>query len=259
MKKLLQGILILSLFLCIPNIKAEELDNIYFTNKNNVSFTKFQYDTLVDALGLYGVLNMDIKAYNDLEVAMMDSSNTKVEVLEDYDVVEENNNTGISTLQTLYHETTYKKLTASTTCKDGYNYCILAIALQWKKNPSTRSYDVIGTRLTNTSFYDDIATVSTYMNGSTGSLVAQKRTSNGRAGAVKLSNSGNINSISLITHVKPTGRVQVSYQHAVKEVTQLTALGFDFSASGMGGVFGYPDRYVGYYDDMAGLGLVVNG
>ena len=67
----------------------------------------------------------------------------------------------------------------------------------------------------------------------------------------------NIDNIVFHTYVKPTGSAQVSYQHASKTVTKLSALSFEFSSGGMGGVFAYADRYLGYYDDMAGLSLTV--
>lgn len=257
MKKLLQVLLITSLFLLMPNVKAEE---IFFTNKNNVSFTRFQYDTLVNAMGLYGILNMDQESYEIFEVDAMMEDNTNIEVLEDYDVVDEDENLGISTLDdNRYNETNYKKLTGITTCASSQDYCVLNIILDWKKNPSTRSYDVIGTLVFNSSFYNnDAGIVTSYMNGSTKSILPQKATSSGRAAAIKLSSSGNIDSFILTTKLTKSGRAQVSYQHAVKEVTQFTALNFSFNSAGMGGVFAYPDRYVGNYDDMAGLSLKVS-
>lgn len=256
MKKLLQVLLITSLFLLMPNVKAEE---IFFTNKNNVSFTRFQYDTLVNAMGLYGVLNMDQESYEIFEVDAMMEDNTNIEVLEDYDVVDENENLGISTLDdNRYNETNYKILTGITTCASGKEYCTLNIILEWKKNPSTRSYDVIGTLIFNSSFYDDYSVVTAFMNNSSKTITPQKATSSGRAAAIKLSSSGNIDSFILTTKLTKSGRAQVSYQHAVKEVTQFTALNFSFNSAGMGGVFAYPDRYVGNYDDMAGLSLKVS-
>lgn len=254
---MLQGILIASLFFGVLNVNAEQVDEIFFTNKNNVSFTKFQYDTLVDAIGLYSVLNMSSEDYDIMEVSMLAAGDTKIEVLEDYDVIDENEEAGISTLTTMYHETNYKKLTGATTCKDGYDYCLLTIALEWKKNPSVRSYDVIGTLLFNSSFYDNSCTAVAFMNGGSTAVPAQKMTSRGRAVAIKLSSTGNINAVTLTIKITESGKAQVSYQHAVKTITQFTALNFDFSSAGMGGVFGYPDRYVGNYDDMAGLSVKV--
>lgn len=253
MKRLLQGILILCLLFSTSNVKAEESKEVFFTNKNNISFTKFQYDTLIEAMGLYEVLNMDELVYNNMHVSMMNENDTKLEILEDNDVIIDNG--GISLLDTRYHETTYKKLTGVTTCPSGYSYCYLDITLSWKKNPSVRSYDVIGTMLHGTTFYGDASTVSTFMNGTTTSFSVEKKETNGRAAAVKLASSGNINSIVFSTNVNKAGSLQVSYQHAVKTVTKSYALSFEFSNAGMGKVFYWSDGYAGYYDDMAGLSL----
>ena len=223
--------------------------------KNGVEFTKFQYRTAVDSLGLYSVLNMDNEFYNSIHISFWDESTTKVTVLEDHNV--ELIEGAASTLDERYHETTYKKLTGVTGCPSGTNYCIIDIMVNWKKNPSVRSYDVIGTLLHGTTFYNDTATAAAKMNGDVTSFVVEKRTSNGRAAAIKLSDSGNIDNVVFSTYVNPTGSAQVSYQHAAKTVTKLSALSFEFSSGGMGGVFAYADRYLGYYDDMAGLSLTV--
>lgn len=255
MKKLLQGILITSLFFCILNVNAEGSNEVFFINKNNVEFTKFQYDTLVDAIGLKGVLNMKIDEYESMEVSLLSEEDTNVEVLEDHDVVEEDNNLGISTYNSLYHETSYKKLTGVTTCKSGYDYCLLNIYLVWKKNPSTRSYDVIGTRIQYTTFYDNDAMAYVIADAANQSVSAQKRETNGRASAIKLPNTGALDYVSFITRLNPGGVAQVSYQHAQSLVARYDALNFEFNPGGLGGVFGYDIAIANRYDGMSGLGL----
>lgn len=251
-KKILLGIMILCSLLITSNVKAQE---IFFTNKNGVGFTKFQYKTAVDSLGLHSVLNMTQEVYDNTYISEWDENTTKVTVLEDHNVEIANGNASI--LDTRYHETTYKKLTGIASCTSGSDRCSLEIINYWKKNPSVRSYDVIGTLLHGTTFYNDSASAYAQMNGDVTSFVVEKRTSSGRAAAIKLSDSGNIDNIVFHTYVKPDGSAQVSYQHAAKTVTKLSALSFEFSGAGMGGVFGYADRYLGYYDDMAGLSLTV--
>lgn len=252
MKKNILKVMIIMLVLFSTSVKASSYssDDIYFINKNGIRFTEFQYNVLVDILSKAIIANFTQEEYDNFGVENIIEGEYEY-VTQEFFTRETSSVGGIMPLA--FHETTSKKLTLSKNCNS--NYCAMNTTLTWKATPVVTSYDVIGARLVNTSFYDDLnsVTITSTSGGYKSGYAGTKKTSTGVGNAIKISSD-----VYYITHsfrVKPAsnGAVYASYQHAIKTVTLTQALNFTFSGSGYGSVFIWPSSYGQIYDQMGGV------
>lgn len=242
-RKILLGIILMSLLFIGGNVNAEE---IYYINNNNLSFTKFQYEAMKELFGEEYLQNFTKEEYDNFEVATINEDNYKVKI---YDEEEDENR--VSNYAT-FIETSYKRLSISSICNT--NYCTVTVMNTWKASPSVRSYDVIGVRLSATNFYDNTITANLVISGTSYGRSGMNGSSQGVGCVMKL-RSGDVDYIMHKVRVKPKGTVFASYQHAVKSITLTKALDFTFSGGGLGGVFSYPSSYGTMYDQMSGVYL----
>ena len=246
MKKGLKVMIILLTFFTVK-VNADA----YYTNSNGLEFDEFQYNAMVDILDEEKVADMTQKEYNHFNVANMKEGNFEYTTKE-YETRATPQTGGIQPYG--FYETSSKKLTVSKGCTT--SFCLITTTLVWKKVPSVTSYDVIGMRLANTTFYDDYNDVTIKDGGVvTSNYSGKKRTSEGVGIALKISNQ--IDYATLSVRVKPTsnGTVYGSYQHAVTTVTLSKALNFTFSGTGYGSVFVWPSSYGRIYDQMGGTSV----
>lgn len=246
MKKIVMGILLSCLALNCSTVFADA----YYTNDSGLEFTKFQYEVMVEILNEELVKDMTQNEYDNFAIADMNSENTKIAIEED-----NGSDSGIVPFGT-YHETQSKKFSIKSTCLS--NECIITTTVIWKKSPAVRSYDVMGHRITNTSFTSTSASFSLDTSDNIYTYNDKKGASNGIGCAVKLPSDETINYITMSTAVQPQGRVYGSYQHAIKNITLSTAMNFSFSDNGYGNVFLYPSSYDLTFDQMAGVYLVLD-
>ncbi|MCH5166668.1 MAG: hypothetical protein J1F35_02125 [Erysipelotrichales bacterium] len=252
MKKNVLKVMIIMLVFFSTSVKADSNYEVFYTNNNGLEFTEFQYSTLVDILDAEKVTNLTEEEYNYFEVENMIEGQYEYTTQEFY-VHETPMTSGVMPLA--YYETTSKRLTLSKTCSSS-SYCTMSSTLTWKKTPAVTSYDVIGVRLVNTSFYDSTNDfLYSYGSTTTTNYTGTKRTSEGVGVVVKISS--NINYVSHKCRVKPTsnGVVYASYQHAVKDITFAKAIDFTFSGTGYGSVFVWPSSYGTIYDKMGGASV----
>lgn len=222
-------------------------EGAYYTNLNGLTFTEYQYDTLVAMLNEHIIETMTYEEYQNFNV------NNIVEGEYFYTVVEDTpaNNNSRS-----YHETACKKIVLSGTCTS--SKCSMALTTNWKCIPGVKSYDVTGVRLASTTFYDDDITFTYRADNTTKTTYAGKKgASNGVGIAIKIPSSGNIDYTSMYFDVYPRGRVYGTYQHAVQNISLNTALNFTFNSSGYGGVFAWPSSYGQIYDQTSGVYLAL--
>lgn len=253
MKKILLSVIIFVIAICsIENVKAE--DSIYFTTDKGVELTKFQYNTLVDMFSIERVRTISEDDYNNLHVDRMVEGQYTYETKE-IETPEESYPGGI--VPYVYHETTSKKLTLTKICSSGY--CSMGTTLYWKKKPAVNSYDVIGVRLENTSFYNSI--VSFKMVSTDGTIIRTTdkdvKATNGSAGIKKVIS--NIDYFVYDTMVNQTsnGMVFASYQHAKTSVTLAQASNFQFKGTGVASVFLWPVDIISKYDQMGGVDITL--
>ena len=245
-------IIMFLLFSTSVNASSYSSDEIYFINKNDIGFTEFQYNVLVDILSKEIVSNFTQEEYDNFHVENIIEGEYEY-VTQEFFTRETSSTSGIMPLA--YYETASKKLTLAKNCNS--NYCAMNTTLTWKTTPVVTSYDVIGARLVNTTFYDDLNAIT--VTSRTGAVktgcAGTTKTNKGVGNAIKIASD-----VYYITHsfrVNPAsnGTVYASYQHAVNTMTLSKALNFTFSGSGYGSVFVWPLTYSSNYDKMGGVSL----
>ena len=158
------------------------------------------------------------------------------------------------------HETNKKKLTliikedAGDVSFEFYNY--------WKSMPVYKSFDVMGMMWTgNFSYYSLYGQQQT--NGNSGVIEYYPGNGNFKTGTNAVGLSQNLvdsatkiqSKMVLVGTCTTGGTVNASYQHAQANITLATSKKYNFSTSGMGGVFGFYDGVGSYYDNTAGIEL----
>lgn len=240
-------VLVISLFVSMITVNAKA----YYVNDNGVTFTKDEYDffTAMYYDGYQAVMTQnDFDRFNDI---VKDASLVETK---EYDESKEFITSGSQTRGTS-HETNAKRLKIS---KGGSSaYPMMSIVLTWKTNPTVRSYDLIGARLSGTSLASGISSNLTYSGGSI-SPSSTKSLSNGFGASIKLPSSGtNIVATQTFT-VTSGGTVYASYQHAKSSVTLNQSISFGIGSGGLGGVFTFSDYNItSKYDKMGGVSISV--
>lgn len=149
-------------------------------------------------------------------------------------------------------ETSYKKLTTSYACD---TTCAVSATLSWKKVPATKSHDLFGVHFDGCG---EITGLSSYMvaNGNIYDPVEYKLNSSGAAATHLLPSTistTNAMFFNLSFFVAKQGRVQISYQHAIKSISLANSRKYSFSYNGYGHVFSFQEAIRPYYDQMSGL------
>lgn len=248
MKKKILSVMIFTLSLCtIGNVQAEE--EPYFVTYGGVELTEYQYNTLVDILSEERVKTITEDDYNALHIERMIEGMYSYKT-EEFEIVDPTYPGGIEPYA--YYETASKKITLSKFCSSGL--CAISVTNYWKKVPAVKSYDVIGIRFDNTSFYDTSLGCHYSANG-THTVTYDKRVkeTNGAA-CIKKITSG-IDYMTIDANLTDTynGIVFASYQHATSSVTLAQASNFQFKGTGYGGVFLWPMSIRTKYDQMGGV------
>lgn len=234
MKKILIGIISL-LILSSLNANAEA----YYTNENGLPFTEYQYEVMVNRIGLYNVENMEYQEFNYLKISDIEEDNYEYVILD-----EETNSRGT------YYETSCKRISIGKAC-DSVD-CTVTFTNNWKCIPKVKSYDVSGIRLSNTNFTTTNEIGYFKSDGVTTSASGSRGASNGVGFAFKVPSSGDIGYSAVVADVAKTGTVYGSYQHGVKNMNLNRALEFTFSSVGLGGVLNF-GSYDNYFDQMGGV------
>lgn len=231
-------LLILSMcMLGVQNVKAAE--EVYYTNPNNVSFTKEQYDffTAMYYEGYQEIVTPELFAMFEEDEMMADLVESKTYV--DYDIP--------STRATVVTSNS-KSLKIA---KGGSSRCSVSVVLNWTGSPTIRSYDVIGAYLPSVTLIGTPYTTSSA--GSTTTIENDLRnTSTGFGVSIKLPSQDYIKIAQ--TYMTTTGgRVYASYQHAMVNVTQSDSRNYSVGYAGLGHVFDFVSNTRGYYDGMEGV------
>lgn len=234
MKRILIGIISL-LIIGSLNVKAET----YYTNENGLPFTEYQYEVMVDRIGLNHVEEMPYEIYNAMKVNEITEENYVAVSYEEP-----------TTSRGTYYETSCKKIVISKACDS--TDCTVTFTNNWKCIPKVKSYDVSGIRLSSTNFTTNNQGAYYYSNGSYTTPDGSRGASNGVEYAFKVPSSGDIGYSAVMADVAKTGTVYGSYQHGVKNMNLNRALEFTFSSVGLGGVLNF-GSYDSYFDQMGGV------
>lgn len=236
----------------VPISKVYALENIYFENSQGIKFTKNEYEIIGKIYGTDYLERMTQEDYNwliDLKI-----NNNDIEVNSNYDY---NHGTDIMPFEEI-HSTANKKITIVKSCDT--NKCMILVTTKWLSSPKVRSYDVIGTRFSNTSLYNDSietkvqSDLGTERFNSSNNIV---RYTNGFGVSVKLPTSNNL-IISQKFYVNKSGKVYASYQHATKSISLSTSKLYTITSSGYGKVFSFYGNALNVYDQMGGVDININ-
>ena len=239
MKKHLYFLLfiVFSIFVGIVSVNAQDY---YYINDNGVTFTKDQYDFITEMYyeGYQAYMTEDdINYFNGIK--MVPGTVESKEYVETY-------HDGYQTRGT-EHETQSKRLKISKINST------IAISCVWKKSPSVRSYDLIGTYLNGPSLSSTPSSKITYSGGSIYPS-ATKTPGNGYGAVIKLPSSGNSIIASSTFTVSGSGRVYGSYQHAKSSISLANASSFTIGNGGLGNVFKFSSQTIrSKYDGMGGV------
>lgn len=240
-------ILLVSIIFC-GSVSAES----YFENENGVILTKPEYDYIVELYNENYPSIITIDEYNVLKDNNIFGQEIK-RVSTDDNIV----NPSISLLSgsSQFHETQSKRLEMGVACG---STCLVVSTLEWKKLPSTRSYDLFGGMQVG-STKPDTVTSHMYLNGRTSTPVEYIKNNIGASATYRLPNDTAIESLAfdLSFTVSEKGRVTTSYQHAKKNITLANSRKFIFNYNGYGNVFLFDQGIRSYYDQMCGLDIVL--
>ena len=253
MQKLVVFVLgILTFNLVCLNVKADE---IYYTNANNVSMTKQQYDYFVE-LADEEYPNVVTQEVYDKFVNNGFFTQPIEKQVYDEDAVRQQEIIPSVIPRGTVHETQAKKLVLGKTC--GTTTCDITVTLTWKGQPVIKSWDVIGAYLYgNLNLASNILTTLTYSGGNI-AYDDPYYTTGGFGTSVKLRTSSTNMRAYQSYDVYGTGTVFASYQHATSNISKSTSHLFTIGAGGYGGVFYFYGAASNVYDQMGGVNVGVS-
>ena len=218
MKKLLFVIAIAFFYMGITSVHASE---VYYTNVNNISFTKEEYDFVSKILWDGYQENMTLEEY-DIILSNGISENIQI-----------NKYLPIMPLDTS-HTTNAKSLVIA---KSAFpSYALITVTLRWLGDPATRSYDIMGAYLDGVSL---ASSVSTRLSSSSSAYNSTyiKSDSNGFGVSIKLPDYDSNIILTQSYRVNGTGNVFASYQHAKYSISLNNSQKYTISNNGSGKVF----------------------
>lgn len=251
-KKLL-FVVIMLITLIGKNVYAE--DEVYYTNRNGVSFTREQYDFYT------GLMH---EGYQEVVTQSMIDDITGV----DLDTLDVNIvrlcpnewNTGISMGNinhpqddTYYIETSAKGLYMGTYCTA--SHCTATAMVEWFGEPNQKSYDLFG------AFLDGPTLLGTPMvmvssEVYSGSEETIKYETDGFGAVMKVPNGQEVY-FDMSFMYTGTGAIFISYQHAMSSISLADSQSFHIDFSGYGNVFDFYGNAIGVYDHMPGVHMSV--
>lgn len=220
------------------NVKAAEED-VYYTNSNNVSFTKEEYDffTAMYYEGYQDIVTPELFAMFEKDVMHPDLVVTKKYT--QYVIPTTRGTIVSSQYKTL--QISYAKLTR----------CNVSISLDWHASPSVRSYDVIGAYLRNvTRVGTPYTTVSA---GGITTIENDLKTTDTGFGVSILLPSKDYIKIAQTFNTTTGGEVYASYQHAKSNVSHSDSKNYSIGIAGLGHVFDFDSSVWSKYDAMEGV------
>lgn len=243
MRKVFKFIFLLISLCNISFVYAKELEtSVFYTNKYNVEFTKEEYNFLSQFYweGCQDLMNKDdYERFIESNIMNGEIETVFLDPVSMY-------SSSIST--------TKKTLKISKSCSTN---CAISVTATWKEMPVTRSYDVIGAYLENTSLVSTPVTSTVSSTQSDFSNEIMKH-ANGFGVSIKLPSSGSNVIVNQSYRVKTGGKVFASYQHARQTISLSDSKKYSIANSGYGGVFNFSGSAVDIYDRMRGVSINLN-
>lgn len=241
MKKCYLGLFaIISLFTFNINTQAKE---IYYTNKNEVAFTKEEYDFLSFMYweGSQELMNQDdYQRFNASNIINGEISYDEYEIP--------------TYTRALDTEDNDKKLKIVSSCNSS---CQISVTANWKREPAIRSYEVVGAYLENITLKNNPRTLVISKDGTQSSSNEIKKFDNGFGVSISLPRFGQSLVINQNFTVTKGGSINASYQHAKQTISLTNSKNYTISKYGYGGVFSFTGAASNVYDGMQGVSISI--
>lgn len=225
------------------------IDNLYLVIEDDNFISKIKLNARLDYINnhLFSLnLHEDKENKTENEIAPLNQ--------EEQNNANTKSNKNWITIGPIEYETENKKLSLSANCLEKENICQVMFNTTWKKNPQTKSYDLMGIRLSDTIFLDE--NIFTLANDEIEPLY--KYNSHRGFGAIYNLSHNKINYITQTFNVEYRGSIYATYQHASKKLGLEDAKQFNFSSTGYGEVFSWENKKIqDTYDDMPGIKLIL--
>lgn len=229
---------IISLFIFNINTQAKE---IYYTNKNEVTFTKEEYDFLSF---MYWEGSQELMNQDDYQRFIASNIINGEISYDEYEIP--------TYTRALDTEDNDKKLKIVSSCNSD---CQISVTATWKREPAIRSYEVVGAYLENITLKNGpITTVTDSSNISTNSNEI-KKFNNGFGVSIGLPRFGQRLVINQRFTTTKSGSINASYQHAKQTISLANSKNYTISKYGYGGVFNFTGAASNVYDGMQGVNV----
>lgn len=273
----LKLLLLIGAIFVLPNKKVLALNqqDCYLSNNNDICISESQYKNLIN-LGFtdFEIKNISLEEFNKnkelngkivsevvnyyqdnyyIDNGIVKTKEIKI-TKEQYDNYYKNNNFSLKALTPGYIETNMKKM--STTIILINNVYRYKVTLEWKSNPSVRSYDIIGIGMENNKVYyvgnrtfnqTYCTSSNSCKNSSTGTFKNQEA---GIAVAFDLP-SGTFSQLSSYLYFDVGKKIETvtsmkaygDYAHAIETTTSTEANSYNINGSGINLFSGVIDKY----------------
>ncbi len=234
--KLLAATFIVTMCACFisDSVYAKE---VYYTNKNGVSFTEEEYKFLSQMFWEGSQDLMTEEDYQRFVNSDLMDGNLEIIIYPEIMPIEGS----ISDLG--------KTVKLAKTCIDE---CTISTTATWTGVPNIRSYDVIGAYLGDTKLVMTPVTTVVSTTTTDGSL-EMVQASNGFGVSIKLPSTGTNVIVNQVYKVTKGGYLYATYQHAKRSISLANSKKYTFSTLGYGNVFLFSGVAEDIYDQMGGL------
>lgn len=244
LKKIKKSIFYILLIMVMThvNINVYAKEN-YYRNENGVVLSKQEYDFISNMYweGYQEYLTLD--DYNEIKALNLFNKPIEKEIKEYVDYPLTRGTSVTSNLRTL---------TIAKACSDT---CMISLVNKWNGNPTIKSYDVFGARVSGVSILDirnALVSATNYAK----SYNNPKVYNNGFGFSVLIPNAENIKTTITFVTTKG-GRVYGSYQHSMQNTTETISKQYSIGVGGYGKVFLFTGVASSIYENSPGVDIEV--
>lgn len=243
MKKQIKICALLLILFCALNSENVNAQEVYYTNDYGVQLTQEEYEFLTKMYwdGYQEIMTQE--EYEEFNQSGILHGEFESKEITDNDII---------TTRGTIHTTGSKTLKIAKSCTTN---CKISVVLTWLKNPTIRSYDVMGAYLNGVPLKDAPITRVVSSNTTRYSDIV-KKAYNGFGTSILLPGGSNV-ILNQDYTVSKGGTVYASYQHATENTNLATSQSYNFSLTGYGRVFAFYNSARNIYDAMNGVDISV--
>lgn len=248
-------VIAISIVISFITINVYASENQTYINDYGITLTQKEYEFVNNYYGFDYFENMTQEDYDWISALDINNNDVVINTIYDNNGLNMGNFSWFDNnlINGASHTTSSKKLAIAKSCNSVK--CTILTNLTWLKNPTIRSYDVIGARFDGTSLYN--TNISTRVTSSSGtSYYSYNRIlSNGFGTSVKLPSGSTNIIVEQSFSVNLGGSIYASYQHATSSISLSTSYKYVIDTFGLGSVFDFYGSALGVYDGMAGVNI----